>query len=68
MEKITQYWTLGGVVARETLRTEVQEFCGQFQVYRLKPYNPDPLTVVAGDDQGIRAGKCLIHTPITCFN
>lgn len=57
MEKITQYWTLGGVVARETLRTEVQEFCGQFQVYRLKPYNPDPLTVVAEDDHDIRADR-----------
>ncbi|CAH3029083.1 unnamed protein product, partial [Porites evermanni] len=48
IEKIKQQWTLGDVVDRQTLRTEVQEFCGNFPIYRLEPYTPDSVTVVAG--------------------
>lgn len=64
IEKIKQQWTLGDVVDRQTLRTEVQEFCGNFPIYRLEPYTPDSVTVVAGT----RAGKCTSLAPLRYLN
>ena len=64
IEKIKQQWTLGDVVDRQTLRTEVQEFCGNFPIYRLEPYTPDSVTVVSGT----RAGKCTSLAPLRYLN
>lgn len=54
--KTTEQWRIGARVEKWSLRPEVQEFCGQFPVYRLEPFTPDIVTVV--DDT--RAGKPVI--------
>ena len=54
--KTTEQWRIGARVEKWSLRREVQEFCGQFPVYRLEPFTPDTVTVV--DDT--RAGKPVI--------
>ena len=50
IEKITEKWKVGARVAKWRLRPEVQEFCGQFPVYRLEPFTPDSVTVMSEDD------------------
>ena len=54
--KTTEQWRIGARVEKWSLRPEVQEFCGQFPVYRLEPFTPDTVAVV--DDT--RAGKPVI--------
>ena len=55
--KTTEQWRIGARVEKLSLRPEVQEFCGQFPVYRLEPFTPDTITVLSGDEDGFRAGK-----------
>ncbi|XP_068736862.1 uncharacterized protein [Montipora capricornis] len=45
-----QQWIVAGTVDKRTLRKEVQDFCGQFSIYRLKPYVPYSVSVVASDE------------------
>ena len=63
IEKIPQQWTLGDIVDKQTLRPEVQDFCGQFPVYRLEPYTPDSVFVVAEDKGYTHVGKpaCVLN-------
>jgi len=46
-----QQWTVAGTVDKNTLRKEVQDFCGQFSIYRLEPYVPYSVSVVADEGQ-----------------
>ena len=55
--KTIQQWRIGARVEKQTLRLEVQEFCGRFPAYRLEPFTSDSVTVVSEDEDGIRAGK-----------
>ena len=54
-----QEWGVGDIVDKDTLRPEVQKFCGHFPIYRLKPFiPPDSVSVTEGDDDNIPlAGK-----------
>ena len=55
--KVSLQWGLGPRVEKTSLRPEVQEFCGDFPVYRLEPFTPDSVTVVSEDGDDTRAGK-----------
>lgn len=45
-----QQWIVAGTVDKRTLRKEVEDFCGQFSIYRLEPYVPYSVSVVASDE------------------
>ncbi|KAL9962493.1 hypothetical protein ACROYT_G031598 [Oculina patagonica] len=45
IEKTIQQWRVGEEVADHTLRPEVQNFCGQYPVYRLEPFTADSVSV-----------------------
>ena len=51
---------MGPRVEKSSLRPEVQEFCGNFPVYRLQPFTPDSVTVVSDDGDDTRAGKSVL--------
>ena len=57
MSTTRQQWTIAGTVDKNTLRKEVQDFCGQFSIYRLEPYVPYSVSVVASDEGQSHAGK-----------
>lgn len=50
-------WTVAGTVDQNTLRKEVQDFCGQFTIYRLEPYVPNSVSVVASDQGQSQADR-----------
>lgn len=55
-----QEWGVGDIVDKDTLRPEVQKFCGHFPIYRLKPFiPPDSVSVTEGDDDNTLAGKTI---------
>ena len=61
-----QQWTVAGTVDQNTLRKEVQDFCGQFTIYRLEPYVPNSVSVVASDQGQTQAGKS-VHRKYVVF-
>lgn len=53
-----QEWGVGDIVDKDTLRPEVQKFCGHFPIYRLKPFiPPDSVSVTEGDDDNTLAER-----------
>ena len=51
-----------------SLRREVQEFCGQFPVYRLEPFTPDIVTVVSEDDDTPVGTTVIFCVVLLCFS
>ena len=55
-----QEWGVGDIVDKDTLRPEVQKFCGHFPIYRLKPFiPPDSVSVAEGDEDDTLTGKSV---------
>jgi len=52
-----QQWTVAGTIDKNTLRKEVKDFCGQFTIYRLEPYVPNSVSVVASDEGQSQADR-----------
>lgn len=68
-----QQWIVAGTVDKRTLRREVQDFCGQFSIYRLEPYVPFSVSVVASDEGQSHTGKsaqhkCVVFTSLLSTN
>ena len=51
-----------------SLRREVQEFCGQFPIYRLELFTPDTVTVVSGDDDTPVGTPLIFCFVVLCFS
>lgn len=62
-----QQWTVAGTVNKNTLRKEVQDFCGQFSIYRLEPYVPYSVSVVASDEGLSHADRTRRQSGIKFF-
>ncbi|XP_028519019.1 uncharacterized protein LOC110252508 [Exaiptasia diaphana] len=60
IKTVSMRWTRGPEVDKTILRKEVRDFCGQFPVYQLVPFNPD---LVSAFNSG-RVKRSLVAFPL----
>ncbi|KXJ12905.1 hypothetical protein AC249_AIPGENE19884 [Exaiptasia diaphana] len=71
IRKISRQWTIGPIVDKSTLRKEVRDFCGQFPVYRLEPFNADSVSygIIGRSKRDTRRLKLCtnVRPPTGCY-